>query len=57
MPRADELEPGDRTRVTGLIVEVEHVEVFTNRARIHYRWRGVHGTFVCPPHVEMEDCS
>lgn len=57
MPRADELEHGDRTRISGLIVEVEHVEVLTNRARIHYRWRGIEGTFVCPPHVEMEDCG
>lgn len=57
MPRADELEHGDRTRISGLIVEVEHVEVLTNRARIHYRWRGVEGTLVCPPHMEMEDCG
>lgn len=57
MPRADELEPGDRTRIAGLIVEVEHVEVLTNRVRVHYCWHGERATFVCTPHVEMEDCG
>ena len=61
MPRADELEPGDRTRNphTRLIVDVLAVENHTNRTTIVYETSIGHhpGRLTCPPHTELEDCS
>lgn len=61
MPRADELEKGDRIRLPewagGGIATVDHVTVFTNRARVHWKRFGERGSITVPPHTELEDCS
>lgn len=61
MPRADELEPGDRTRNrhTNEIVDVLHVENYANRTIIVYQTSIGHrpGRMTVPAHMEMEDCG
>lgn len=61
MPRADELAHGDRIRlpphIGSEIVVVDHVTVFTSKARVHFRAKGHYGNFTVSPQYELEDCS
>lgn len=61
MPRADELEHGDRIRLpyTDEIVEVESIDVHFNRVTVNYRHaiRRFPGQYTVHPHHEFEDCS
>jgi hypothetical protein len=59
MPRADELEHGDRIRhpVTEQIVNVVRVRNMLSKTRVHFRAHGQSGSFDCNPHKEIEDCT
>ena len=61
MPRADELEHNDRVRLPdwagGEIVVVDHVTVFTNRAKIYWKRYGERGSITLTPQAELEDCT
>lgn len=59
MPRADELERGERIRhpTTGDIVEVVKITNLLNRTRVYFKARGMHGRFETHPHAELEDCT
>lgn len=59
MPRADELEHGDRIRHphTGDIVEVTKITNLLSKTRVYFKARGMHGRFVTHPHHELEDCG
>jgi hypothetical protein len=59
MPRADELEHGDRIRHPdlGAIVEVVRVRNMLSKTRVTFRAKGQHGSFDCNPHKEIEDCT
>jgi hypothetical protein len=57
--RADEAQPGERIRhpQLGDVVTVDHVTIFLNRTRVHFRARGETGWFTVQPHTELEDCT
>lgn len=61
MPRADELEHGDRIRLPydDRIVEVVEVNHYWNRVTIFWRSSigGIEGHYTTYPHRELEDCS
>lgn len=58
MPRADELEHGDRIfhpEVPTWVVEVVRVRNMLSKTRVHFKAKGQHGSFDCPPHKEIAD--
>lgn len=59
MPRADELQHDDRFRLPDWVGEgiatVDHVAVFVNKARIHWKRYGQRGVFECSPQYEIGD--
>lgn len=59
MPRADELEHGDRFQLPDWVGEgiatVDHVTVFTTKARVYYKRYGERGSFTVTPQYELGD--
>lgn len=58
MPRADELEHGDRIKhphEPDWTITVVRVRNMLSRTRITFRAHGMQGQFECPPHKELTE--